>query len=115
LANLYQKGLSDLPDLKLPPPPQSDSRFFDVYQNFVIRSQKRDKLVAYLRESGVEVLVSWPKPLHRHEALGLGKFHLPKTERVSNEVLSLPMYPELSDEQVEYVIEAIHNFYKEMP
>jgi dTDP-4-amino-4,6-dideoxygalactose transaminase len=114
LANLYQKGLSDLPDLKLPPPPQSDSRFFDVYQNYVIRSQKRDQLVAYLRESGVEVLVSWPKPLHHHEALGLGKFHLPKTERVSNEVLSLPMYPELGDEQVEYVIEAINNFYKRM-
>jgi len=115
LANLYHKGLSDLRDIKLPPPPRSDSRFFDVYQNYVIRSKKRDQLVEYLRESGVEVLVSWPKPLQHHEALGLGKFHLPKTEQISKEVLSLPMYPELSDEQVEFVIEVIHDFYKRMP
>jgi dTDP-4-amino-4,6-dideoxygalactose transaminase len=115
LANFYHKGLSDLRDIKLPPPPRSDSRFFDVYQNYVIRSKKRDQLVEYLRESGVEVLVSWPKPLHHHKALGLGKFHLPKTEQISKEVLSLPMYPELSDEQVEFVIEVIHDFYKRMP
>ncbi|MGQ9460518.1 MAG: DegT/DnrJ/EryC1/StrS family aminotransferase [Candidatus Bathyarchaeaceae archaeon] len=115
LASLYHKGLSDLPDVKLPPPPQLGGRFFDVYQNYVIRSKKRDRLVAHLRESGVEVLVSWPKPLHRHEALGLGKFHLPKTEQISREVLSLPMYPELSNEQVKYVIEVVHSFYEEMP
>lgn len=114
LANLYQKGLSDLPAVRLPPPP-SDGRFFDVYQNYVIRSRKRDLLVSYLRESGVEVLVSWPKPVHHHKALGLGGFQLPKTEQISNEVLSLPMYPELSEEQVEYVIETIHNFYKGTP
>jgi dTDP-4-amino-4,6-dideoxygalactose transaminase len=114
LASLYQKGLADLSDVKLPPPP-SDGRFFDVYQNYVIRSQKRDQLVSYLRESGVEVLVSWPKPVYHHKALGLGGFHLPKTEQISNEVLSLPMYPELSEEQVEYVIETIHNFYKDTP
>lgn len=110
LANLYHQGLSDLPDIKLPPPPQVNSRFFDVYQNYVIRSRERDRLVTHLRESGIEILISWPKPLHHNEALGLGKFHLPKTEQISREVLSLPMYPELSDEQVEYVIEAIHNF-----
>jgi dTDP-4-amino-4,6-dideoxygalactose transaminase len=115
LANLYHKGLSDLRGIKLPPPPRSDGRFFDVYQNYVMRSEKRDQLVEHLRKSGVEILVSWPKPLHHHKALGLGKFHLPKTEQISNGVLSLPMYPELSDEQVEYVIEVIHDFYKRMP
>jgi len=112
LASLYQKGLSDLQELTLPPSPQSNGRFFDVYQNYVIRCRERDKLVAHLRESGIEILISWPKPMHHHEALGLKHFHLPKTEQLSNEVLSLPMYPELSDEQVEYVIETIHNFHK---
>jgi dTDP-4-amino-4,6-dideoxygalactose transaminase len=114
LAKLYDGGLSSLPDLKLPPSPQSDSRFYDVYQNYVIRSKRRDQLVGYLRESSIEILISWPKPLNHHRALGLEKFRLPKTEQISNEVLSLPMYPELSDEQVEYVIETIHSFYKRM-
>ena len=113
LASLYHQGLSDLQELKLPPSPQSDDRFFDVYQNYVIRAKERDKLVAHLEESGIEILVSWSKPMHHHEALSLNHFHLPKTEQISNEVLSLPMYPELSDEQVEYVIESIHNFYEE--
>jgi len=115
LAGLYDEGFSDLSELKLPPQPESNGRFFDVYQNYVVRSKKRDKLVAHLRKSGVEILVSWPKPLHRHKALGLGNFHLPKTEQISKEVLSLPMYPELRNEQVEFVIESIHDFYKSMP
>ena len=112
IASLYHQGLSDLPELKLPPPPQSDNRFFDVYQNYVIRVKERDRLVAHLRESSIEILISWPKPMHHHEALGLKHFHLPKTEQISDEVLSLPMYPELSDEQAKFVVEAVRNFYK---
>lgn len=112
LANLYHKGLSALHGIRLPPPPSSGSHFFDVYQNYVIRTKERDQLVAHLRKSDVEILISWPKPIHHHKALGLRKFRLPKTEQISKEVLSLPMYPELSDEQVEYVIAAIHSFYK---
>ena len=112
LASQYHQGLSDLQELELPPSPQSDDRFFDVYQNYVIRAKERDKLVAYLGKSGIEILVSWPKPMHHHDALGLKHFHLPKTEKISNEVLSLPMYPELSDEQVEFVIDSVHKFYK---
>ena len=111
IVSLYHQGLSDLQELKVPPPPRSDNRFFDVYQNYVIRAKERDKLVAYLEESGIEILISWPKPMHHHDALGLGHFQLPKTEQISNEVLSLPMYPELGDEQVGSVIEAIHKFY----
>ena len=112
LANLYDQGLSDLPELKLPAPPRSNDRFFDVYQNYVVRVKERDRLVAHLRESGIEILVSWSKPMHHHDALGLKHFHLPETERISNEVLSLPMYPELSDEQMEFVVEAVRNFYE---
>ena len=110
LASLYQQRLSDLQELKLPP--LSNDRFFDVYQNYVIRSKERDGLVEHLRESGIEILISWPEPMHHHEVLGLKHFHLPMTKRISNEVLSLPMYPELSDENLEFVIEAVHKFYK---
>ena len=112
LAGLYHQGLPDLQGLELPPPPQPNDRFFDVYQNYVVRSKERDKLVAHLMETGIEILISWPKPMHHHDALGLKHFHLPITEQISNEVLSLPMYPELSDEEVEYVIDSVHKFYK---
>ncbi len=112
MVSLYHQGLSGLQELKLSPPPRSNDRFFDVYQNYVIRARERDKLVAHLRESGIEILISWLKPMHHHDALGLGHFHLPKTEQISNEVLSLPMYPELSDEQVGYVVDVVNNFYK---
>jgi dTDP-4-amino-4,6-dideoxygalactose transaminase len=112
LASRYHQGLSDLQELKLPPQPHSNDRFFDVYQNYVIRAKERDKLVAHLEESGVEILISWPKPMHHHEALGLKHFQLPKTEQISNEVLSLPMYPELSEEGVEFVVDAIRKFYE---
>ena len=111
IASLYHEGLSDFLELELPLPLRSDDRFFDVYQNYVIRAKERDRLVSYLRESDVEILISWPKPMHHHEALGLKHFHLPKTEQISNEVLSLPMYPELSDEDVEFVVEAVNTFF----
>ena len=111
IARLYHQGLSDLPQVKLPPPPQDDGPFFDVYQNYVIRSQERDKLATHLRENGVEIIISWPIPMHNQKALGLGHFHLSETERISQEVTSLPLYPELSDDKVEYVIESVHKFY----
>jgi dTDP-4-amino-4,6-dideoxygalactose transaminase len=111
LAILYHKGLSNLPQIKLPVPPDSQTRYFDVFTNYVIRARERDRLVAYLKESGIEVLISWPKPMHHHEALNLGHFNLPMTERISQEVVSLPLFPELSNKQVEFVINAIRKFY----
>ena len=112
LANIYNLGLSDLEEVKPPPSPQSDTRFFDVYQNYLIQSKERDKLVAHLMDLGIEILISWSKPMHHHDALGLKHFHLPKTEQISKEVLSLPMYPELSDNAVEYTLDAVHSFYR---
>lgn len=112
LAALYHQGLSDLYDIELPPSPQTDERYFDVYQNYVIRVQERDRLVEHLNKCGIEVLISWRNPMHHHEALNLGHFHLPNTERISKEVVSLPLNTEMSDDQVGYVIESIRRFYQ---
>lgn len=60
-----------------------------------------------------EILVSWSKPMHHHDALSLGHFHLPKTEQISNEVLSLPMYLTLTKEETDYIIGKINNFFSE--
>ncbi|MFC2001734.1 DegT/DnrJ/EryC1/StrS family aminotransferase [Chloroflexota bacterium] len=111
LANIYHHGLADLTYVKLPPPPQADGRYFDTYQNYVIRAQDRDKLAKHLLDSGIEILISWPKPMQHQKALNLSHFHLPVTEQLSREVLSLPLIPEISNEQVEFVIDSIRNFY----
>lgn len=111
IASRYEAGLSDLPQVKPPPAPETKDRYFDVYQNYVIRAQDRDRLVAYLRENSVETLISNPEPVHHHEPLGLGHFHLPKTEQFANEVVALPMNAEISDEQVEFVIKTARTFY----
>lgn len=112
IARMYQHGLSGLPHLKLPLAPESGGRRFDTYQNYVIRLGDRGKLATYLSESGIETLVLWAKPIHCHKALNLNRFHLPVTEQLSKEVLSLPMNAELGNEQVVYVIDSIREFYR---
>ena len=59
----------------------------------------------------IKALISWPAPLHRQKALGLGHFDLPVTERVSREVISLPMHPELTDEEAGMVIDTVRGFF----
>jgi len=110
IAALYDEGLNGVGDIKIHP--KSGPEYFDVYQNYVIRTSKRNELVKYLKENGVEVLVSWPTPLHKQKALGLSHFHLPMTEKISAEVISLPMYPELENSEVMFVIDTIKNFFK---
>jgi len=111
IAKTYHKGLSDLAEVKLPPPPTTKGPYYDVYQNYVVRVKERDALVKFLEKNGVETMISWRTPNHLQPALNLTHFKLPKTEKLSNEVVSLPMYPELTDEQVHYVIDVIHDFY----
>jgi len=111
IASLYNGGLADVPNVKLPPAPDSDSRFFDVYQNYVIRVPRRDELFNFLKEKGIETLIKDPIPNHWHKGLGLSHFHLPNTEKFAKEIISLPMYPELTNGQVEYVIMCLHNFF----
>jgi dTDP-4-amino-4,6-dideoxygalactose transaminase len=98
-------------DLHLPH--WDDPRFEDVYQNYVVRTSQRDALREHLRDSGVETLLHWPKPVWRHEALRLGKWHLPNTEAICGQVLSLPMSAETAEGQVGYVVDATKRFFEE--
>ena len=111
LAGLYQEGLKDIPYIKLPPPPETQGRYFDTYQNYILRAQERERLVEHLGKCDIEILISFAKPIHFQETLGLTHFRLPMTEQLAKEVVSLPMYPELGNEQVAYVVESIRNFY----
>jgi dTDP-4-amino-4,6-dideoxygalactose transaminase len=110
VAGLYREGLQAVNGVTLPPGPDN-GEYFDVFQNYVIQSPRRDDLVAHLKNKGVETLISWPIPMHHHEALGLSRLRLPQTEKLSREVVSLPMNTEITDEQVAYVIEAVKGFH----
>jgi len=109
IAEMYREGLQDISCLRLPH--FDESRHFDVYQNYVIRTQGREALVEHLNRMGVEVLVSWRTPLHKQRGLGLDHFRLRLTERISNEVVSLPMNTELTEDHIKYVIECVRRFY----
>ncbi|MFH0819401.1 MAG: DegT/DnrJ/EryC1/StrS family aminotransferase [bacterium] len=111
IASIYDRGLSDIPEIKLPPTLDSDERHFDIFQNFVIRARKRDELFNFLKEKGVETLIKDPIANHQQPGLGLSLFKLPCSEQLAKEVISLPMYPELKDEQVNYAIKIIKEFY----
>ncbi len=112
IAEIYNNGLSEIFGIELPPAPNSDEKHFDVFQNYVIRAEKRDELFKYLKEKGVETLIKDPIPNHWQKELGLSHFELPYTEQLAKKVISLPMYPELTKEQVEYTINYIKDFYK---
>lgn len=111
IAIRYHKGLESLPSISLPSPPGSDPKYFDVFQNYVIESPERDALVSHLTGRGIETLISFPIPVHRQSALGLHGAILPQTEAISSRVLSLPMYPELSDPEIDLVIDAVETFH----
>jgi dTDP-4-amino-4,6-dideoxygalactose transaminase len=81
----------------------------------VIRAENRDELQNFLKENGVGTGLHYPIPLHITQAythLGYKNGDFPVAEKLTNEILSLPMYPELGEEQIDYVCEKIKAFYK---
>jgi len=111
IAKIYNRGLSGILEIKLPPAPDLNEKYFDVYQNYVIRAERRDDLFYYLKKKGVETLIKDPVPTHWQKGLNLSKFRLPNSEKLAKEVISLPLYPELTEKQIKYVINCVRSFY----
>jgi dTDP-4-amino-4,6-dideoxygalactose transaminase len=87
---------------------------YHVFHQYTIRAPRRDELAAYLSEQRIATMIYYPIPLHRqplYRELGLASGSLPESERAAAEVLSLPIYPELNDEQIITVAAAIRRFY----
>ena len=105
IASHYHEGLSGVGDLQLPQ--FSQVEHFDIFQNYVIRTEQRDKLRKHLTEEGVETLLHWPKPMWEHKALELKDPHLLETENICREVISLPMSAETTFEHVDITVAAI--------
>ncbi len=94
--------------------PTTDPSNVHVFNQYTIRAQRRDELMAYLKEHEIGHKVYYPVPLHLQECyqhLGYQKGDLPVSERMAREVLSLPIYPELTDSQMELVVQRIGEFY----
>ena len=109
LAQLYTNLLNDA-GLALPAH-QGESEH--VYHQYVVRASKRDGLQSYLRQRSIGTLIHYPQPVHLQPAYA-GRMMinnvLPHSERAATQVLSLPMYPELTHEQVEFVAQAVHDW-----
>ena len=84
-----------------------------IYNQYVIRVPRRDEVAEYLREKNVGFAIYYPVPLHLQECfsyLGYNEGDFPESERAAKEVLAIPVYPELTDEQLRYVASKIEEF-----
>jgi dTDP-4-amino-4,6-dideoxygalactose transaminase len=94
--------------------PDTAAGNFHVFNQFTLRVRKRDELRTYLKDKGVGTEVYYPLPLHLQNCyrnLGYHKGAFPRSEQAAAEVLSLPIYAELMDEQLRYVVQTIAAFY----
>jgi dTDP-4-amino-4,6-dideoxygalactose transaminase len=110
-ATDYTQLLSDIEEVIAP---ETADYAEHVYHLYVVRVPRRDQLKAHLQQRGVGVGIHYPVPCHLQPAfqsLGYERGELPVTEQVADEILSLPMYPELTADQRIEVVDAIRDFY----
>lgn len=89
--------------------PKEFERRKHAYHLYVIRTKERDKLKEFLFSKGIEIGIHYPLAIHQ-QPIFAGNCNLPKTEKICREVLSLPMYPGLKKEEVEFVCEKVNEF-----
>jgi dTDP-4-amino-4,6-dideoxygalactose transaminase len=105
IAARYQAGLAGLPGLTLPAPAPPGA--VSALHLYVVRHPARERLREGLAERGVQAIVHYPVPSHLQPAFAPPRASLPVSERLAKEVLSLPIHPELDEQQVEGVISAV--------
>lgn len=109
LAELYNHGITN----PLIQKPQEMAYGTPNYHLYVVRCRRRDELQAHLAAGGVSTLIHYPVPVHLQEAyadLGKGRGDYPVSEACADEILSLPIFPELSDAEARYVVEKLNSF-----
>jgi len=111
-AAYYDRAFADLGDIRRP---AIDAANESIYNQYTIRSERRDALQAHLTSKGIGTAIYYPIPLHLQQCfayLGYKAGAFPESERASKEVLSLPVYPELTSVQQDEVIEAVRSFFR---
>ena len=108
-AIFYNRRLADL----ITVPEEGPGRRC-VYHTYIIRTPHRDELQKYLEEKGIETMIHYPIPIHLQACareLGYGPGDFPNAERQAGEILSLPIYPELNEEELQYIVRIIEEFF----
>lgn len=111
IASLYDRGLAGLGDLRLPACGEGNVHAYYVY---TVRTTRRDELKDFLAGREIGSQVNYPTPIHRmsgYAFLGGRPGDLPVTERVNAEMLSLPMYPEMADDDAAAVVDCVREFF----
>jgi dTDP-4-amino-4,6-dideoxygalactose transaminase len=111
-ARMYDQRLARIPAITPPAAPADE--LSHVYHLYVIRTPKRDELQAFLNAKGVQSGIHYPVPIHRQEAyreLASSAPRLPTTDAFAPQILSLPMFPEMTEAQVDRVCDAIAGFH----
>lgn len=110
VARIYDEGLSGVDGIGLPVVSEGRTHQFYLY---TIRTGRRDELMKFLEKQGIESKINYPWPVHTMKGyafLGYAEGDLPVTERLARTILSLPIYPELKDNDALRVVEAIRAF-----
>jgi len=112
MAALYNKLLADNNNIICP---YNKPDHYHVYHLYVIRTKNRNKLFEFLIKNKIYAGIHYPVPIHMQKAytcLGYSKGFFPVTEKISKEILSLPMFPDLNQREVVYIVNTINQFYK---
>ncbi len=110
-ADTYRQQLAGIGDIVLPDTMPEVSH---VYHLFVIRTEKRDELLKHLRENGIGADMHYPTPLHLQPAfagLGYSSGDFPVAEENAKKILSLPLFPELTNDEIAHISSLVRDFY----
>jgi dTDP-4-amino-4,6-dideoxygalactose transaminase len=110
-AAYYDEGLRDVPEITTP---KVDQQNVSIFNQYTLRADRRDDLQEHLRTRGVGNSIYYPLPLHLQPCfayLGYSEGAFPESEKASREVISLPIYPELTTGQLDEVAGAVREFY----
>ncbi len=112
IARIYNHAFKEIEELTPPPldPPWKKS----VYHRYAIRTPRRDQLAAYLKEKGIGTGIYYPVPLHLQRAWereGYPRGAFPVSERLAREILAIPLFPEMMEDEIQEVIERVKGFF----
>lgn len=110
-AAYYQEALGGVSGIQVPIDRSYEKA---VYHTFVIQADRRNELKQYLADHGVDTAIHYPIPIHLHKAashLNYPRGSFPVTERQAQRILSLPVYPELTLDQLNYIAKTVRTFY----
>jgi dTDP-4-amino-4,6-dideoxygalactose transaminase len=112
VANKYFELLKDIPGIKLPKIKENN---YSVFHLFVIKTDFRDELMDYLNNFKIPTVIHYPIPIHLQKAytnLGFKKGDFPITEKIADQIISIPIHPNLFDTEIEYITSKIKDFFK---